>query len=76
MRSEEITPGTTVLDIVAAEKRTEAVFRSYDKMAGECVLCNALFDTLEEVAHRYALDLPHLLKRLRRALEPSGQTSE
>ena len=72
MDSLDITPHTTVLDIVAKTRTTETIFRSYDKAAGECVLCNALFDTLENLASRYHLDLPHLLSRLRQEVMASG----
>ncbi len=48
-----IEPEMTVLDIISAHRQTEAVFRSYDAAAGECICCNALFETMQNVAHRY-----------------------
>ncbi|GAU07833.1 hypothetical protein [Desulfoplanes formicivorans] len=67
MRPEDISPASRVLDIVAAYKTTEPVFRSYDKQAGECVLCNALFESLEGLAAKYHLDVNQLLARIRQA---------
>lgn len=67
MKPEDITPSSRVLDIVAAFKSTESVFRSYDNQAGECVLCNALFESLEDLAAKYHLDVNQLLARVRRA---------
>lgn len=67
MPSLNITPQTTVLDIVSAHKQTETIFRSYDQRAGECVLCNALFETLEGLARKYGLDLQEILTRLRQS---------
>ena len=42
-----ILPDMTVLDIISAHRETEAIFRSYDAAAGECVCCNALFETMQ-----------------------------
>ena len=64
----DITPQTTVLDIVAAHKHTETIFRSYDQHAGECVLCNALFETVEGLSQKYGLDLQEILTRLRQSI--------
>lgn len=72
-----ITSDMTVLDVVAAHRPTEDVFRSHDETAGECIMCNALFDTVAQVAERYALDLDALLADLRAAAAPSpDQTPE
>lgn len=60
----EITPQMTVLDVVSRYRQTEAVFRSYDKAAGECICCNALFETLADVADKYHLDLARLICEL------------
>lgn len=60
-----ITPDMTVLEVVATYRETEAVFRHYDSQAGECICCNALFDSLQEVAGKYGLGLEALLTDLR-----------
>lgn len=57
----------TLLSVVDQYRATEAVFRAWDPLAGECLLCNALFDTLEQAAGRYGLDLEALLEELNRA---------
>ena len=62
----------TVLDIVAAHKATEAVFRARDEQAGECILCQALFETVGAVAERYGLDLDALLADLEAAARPDA----
>ena len=71
MQSNTITSDMTVLDVLAKYRETEAVFRRYDTQAGECLCCNALFDTLEDVVGKYGLDLNTLLTNLR-AARPVG----
>ncbi len=62
-----ITPEMTVLDIVSQYRATEAVFKDYDAVAGECICCNALFDTLKNVADRYRIDLREITDALKKA---------
>lgn len=62
-----IAPTATVLDIVAAHRACEAVFRSTGERIGVCILCEHLFETVEEVASRLGLDLPMLLAELQAA---------
>jgi hypothetical protein len=64
MNTPPITPDMTVLDIISTYRETEDVFRRYDNQAGECVCCNALFDTLQDVAAKYELNLQELLAEL------------
>jgi hypothetical protein len=64
MNTPLITPEMTVLDVVSTYRETEDVFRRYDNQAGECVCCNALFDTLQDVAAKYGLNLQELLAEL------------
>ena len=64
-----IAPDLTVLDVVSTWRGTEAVFKRYDRDAGECICCNALFDTLGRMAERYGLDLTSLLRDLESAAE-------
>ena len=59
-----IQPHMTVLDIISSHRRTEAVFKSYDDRAGECICCQALFESLRDVAKKYNLDLNKLLAEL------------
>jgi hypothetical protein len=58
-----------VLDVVSRFRSTEAIFRGLDAQAGECVLCNALFESLRDVSARYGLDLDELLLRLETAAQ-------
>lgn len=46
----------TILDIVSENESTVAVFDSYTETAGECICCNALFETLDSVIKKYSLD--------------------
>jgi hypothetical protein len=66
---EKITPQATVLDVVSSYRQTEKVFRAYDRVAGECICCNCLFCTLEEIAKKYGIDLKNLLHDLKSATE-------
>ena len=60
----KITSEMTILDIVSRYRETEVVFKRYDEPAGECVCCNALFDTLETVANKYNLDIQKMIHDL------------
>jgi hypothetical protein len=62
-----IAPDMTVLDIVAKWESTQGIFKRYDTLAGECICCNALFDSLEKTAEKYSLDLDALLNDLETA---------
>ena len=59
-----IHPEMTVLDVVSRYRQTEAVFKRYDARAGECICCQALFESLREVAEKYHLNLEALLTDL------------
>ena len=54
----------SVLDVLSRYRHAEDVFRKYDERAGECICCNALFESLNDLAARYGLDLDTLLKEL------------
>ena len=66
--NDTINPEMTVLDIVARYRKTEAVFKSYDGQAGECICCHALFEPLGNVAEKYDLDLQKLITDLKAAV--------
>ncbi|MBW1643508.1 MAG: hypothetical protein JRJ76_11775 [Deltaproteobacteria bacterium] len=57
----------TVLNIVSKHRKTEAVFKNYDKKAGVCICCHALFEPLKKVAVKYDLNLEELLEDLEAA---------
>jgi hypothetical protein len=50
-----------VLNVVERFPATQAVFEAYERQAGECICCNALFQTIEEVAATYSLELETFL---------------
>jgi iron-sulfur cluster repair protein YtfE (RIC family) len=62
-----ITSDMTILEVLCQFRRTEQVFRRYDAGVGVCLCCQALFDSLEEVAQKYGLDLNRLLADLEQA---------
>lgn len=59
-----IRPEMTVLDVVSRYRKTEEVFKQYDKQAGECICCHALFKTLQDVAKKYGFSLEKFLNDL------------
>ena len=66
-KDHRIHPEMTVLDIVSRYRKTEAVFKNYDKQAGVCICCQALFEPLSKVAVRYDLNLEKLMADLEAA---------
>lgn len=66
-----IEPGMTVLDIVSTYSAAQEVFKRWDDRAGECICCNALFESLDAVAEKYNLDLAALVQELRNAARNS-----
>ena len=63
-----ITADMTVLDIVSQYPQTEDIFHSYDEQVGECLCCQMLFETIEDVAEKYNLELSLLLAELNGAV--------
>ena len=59
----------TLLEIMYRWRASETVFRAYESQAGVCLCCQALFDTLEDVARRYRLDLKTLLADLQTLIQ-------
>lgn len=59
-----ITQKMILLDIVEKYPKTEDVFHQYDAVLGECLLCNNLFDSIENVIEKYKLNLDELLNKL------------
>jgi hypothetical protein len=64
-KAREIVPEMTVLDVIYRWRSTLEVFKKYSEPAGVCISCEALFETVGEVARRYGLDLNSLLADLR-----------
>ena len=63
-KDHQIRPEMTVLDVVSRYRKTETVFKQYDKQAGVCICCQALFEPLRKVAVRYGLNLEKFLEDL------------
>ena len=59
-----ITAAMTLLDIVSIYPETEVVFKTYDEQVGECLCCQRLFETVEQIAEKYKLDLAEILAKL------------
>ena len=59
-----IKPDMSLLQIIELNPRSEEVFHQYDEELGACLLCNHLFDSLEDVAQIYQLDINHIFSRL------------
>jgi len=64
---QQITADMIVLDIVSQYPATEAVFKSYDEQVGECICCQMLFESVQQVTEKYSLDLDELLGKLNSA---------
>ena len=69
MPKDRITPDMTVLDVVSQFRETVPVFKNYDKLAGECICCESLFETLDDVAHIYGLDLKRFMGDLEAVID-------
>ena len=63
----------TVLDVISKHRETEAVFRQYDKLAGECICCRALFDSIRNVAKKYGLNMKKFMDDLNAAVNSPNQ---
>jgi hypothetical protein len=64
---DRITPEMTILEVIYRYRPTEEVFKKYDAAAGVCLCCQALFDTLAEIARKYDLRLAELMADLEKA---------
>jgi len=58
----------TILDIISDYPQTEAVFKSYDTKAGECICCQMLFESVESIIERYRFDREEVLEKLNNAV--------
>ena len=67
--SARIDPQMTILEIVSRHRNTEAIFKQWDHRAGECICCQALFDTVQQVAERYGLRLDRLMADLEAVID-------
>lgn len=54
----------TPLDIVEKYPETEHIFREYDVILGECLLCNYLFDSIDDIAAKSEINVEEMIERL------------
>ena len=65
----DITPETTIIDVISGYRQTEAIFKRLEEETGVCVCCQGLFLPLREAAKRFGFDLETLLKALHAVLK-------
>lgn len=54
----------SLLDLVDKYPYTENIIREYDSVAGCCLLCTHLFDTIKEIEDEREIDLSSLVDKL------------
>jgi hypothetical protein len=57
---------TRVLDWVEQYPATEDTFRAYDELVGVCILCQCLFESIEEIEAEYHVDLQPMYEQLKK----------
>jgi hypothetical protein len=67
-----IDPDMTILDIVSKYRGTETIFKKYDNKAGVCLCCEALFNSLKDIADKYGMNLEEIMTDLKKAIEDSS----
>lgn len=55
---------TTLLDLVDKYPFTEDIIRKFDGVAGCCLLCTHLFDTIEQIEVERGINLNELVNNL------------
>ncbi|MBN2793890.1 MAG: hypothetical protein JXR88_00690 [Clostridia bacterium] len=58
----------TILDWVDQFPETESVIREYDEHVGVCILCQCLFESIEEIESIFQLDLNEMYFRMLKAI--------
>lgn len=64
-----ITETMILMDIVEKYPETEDIFHEYDAVIGKCLLCNNLFDSINDVVKDYKLNLNEILYKLNNAVK-------
>jgi len=64
-----IHPEMIVIDTITRYRKTEKVFKKFDKNAGVCICWEALFDTIQVVSEKFNLELESLLSELTIAID-------
>jgi len=65
----------TVWDVILKHRETESVFRHYDEQAEECICCRTLFESIKNVAKKYALNMEKFMGDLNGAVVLPRQKS-
>ena len=58
----------TPLDIVEKYPETEHIFREYDAILGECLLCNYLFDSIGDIAAKNKINIEEMIEHLNKGI--------
>jgi len=66
-KAPRIRPDMTVLEVLRTYRKTEEIFKKYDMKSGECIMCTALFQSLQQVSERFGLNLKKFLMELEAA---------
>lgn len=59
-----IDKGMKILDIISDYPEAEDIFKPYDQMIGKCVMCNHLFESVEEFCSMYGINVADLIAKL------------
>ncbi|MGH4117617.1 hypothetical protein [Clostridium sp.] len=71
-----ITQKMILLDIVEEYPETDVVFHEYDTVAGECVLCNNLFESIEYIVEKYKFNANEIIGKLNSNLKKEDYLDE
>ena len=66
-----VQPYMTLLQIIELNPQSEEVFRQYEEELGSCLLCHNLFDSLENIAQMYRLDIEQIFCRIQALSQPT-----
>lgn len=58
----KITKKMTLLEIVEDNQKRIEVFKKYDEQAGTCLMCNHLFESIEDVCKKFGLDAQQIIE--------------
>lgn len=65
----KIEKNSTILEIVEKYPKSQDFFRSHDEKIGKCLMCNHLFESLEEICKIYNLNLDNFIKDLEKNID-------
>ena len=65
----DITPETSVIDVISRYRETEKIFKRLEAETGSCICCQGLFDTLLEAAERFGFERACVLAEIEDTVE-------